>query len=122
MSGETQVFDLAVVASLVGDDPAMIREIVVAYLGELPGMLAQVESAQAGRAAERVTFHAHSIKGVAANLGAARTREAAAELEAAGRAGDLERCAALAPRLRDELAALTRELRRRYPADGREAG
>ena len=120
MAGETPlvVFDEQVVAGMVGDDPDLIRDIVVAYLDELPGMQAALEVAQAGGVAERVVFHAHSIKGVAANLGAGRARQAAADLEAAGRAADLDRCAALGPRLKDELAELTRELRRRFPPEG----
>lgn len=127
MAGETPlvVFDPEVVLRMVGDDLDLVREIVVAYLDQLPGMLTALEAAQVGGVAERVAFHAHSVKGVAANLGAARARQAAAELEAAARAADLGRCAALGPLLKDELAELTRELRRRYPAaanDGAGAG
>lgn len=52
----------------------------------------------------RVADAAHALVGTAATLGAEPLRRAAAALEIAGRAGDLEKVDSLAVHLRDEMA------------------
>ena len=59
---------------------------------------------------DKTAYHAHSIKGAAANLGGLRLQQLAAEIESAARAGDDATVRARAQRLRHELELLTREL------------
>jgi two-component system, sensor histidine kinase len=108
------VFDPSVLAGTLGNDPELIREIVEAYFGTMPQLAADLSAAQRRGSQERVVFCAHSIKGAAANLGAAQLRQVAAEIETAARGSDLALCASLAPRLATALAALERELRERF--------
>jgi HPt (histidine-containing phosphotransfer) domain-containing protein len=112
---QAPVFDPTVLTRMLGDDPELIREIVDAYFEVIPQLTAQLAEARRQSSCEQVAFHAHSIKGAAANLGARQLQQLAAEMEVAARASDLARCEALGPGLIDALAALERELRTRFP-------
>jgi HPt (histidine-containing phosphotransfer) domain-containing protein len=114
----TPTFDPAVLSGIFGDDPELQREVVEVYLESIPRSAGALVAALQAEDWEQVSFHAHSLKGSAANLGAARVRFVAAELEVGSRHQEGTRCHRLRDPLEQELARLDAELRRRYPGVG----
>ncbi len=86
----SQLFDrAALLARLMGDDE-LVDEVVDIYLEDIPTRIEALrECLEAGDAAgaER---QAHTIKGASANVGSDALRDLAADLERAGKKGDLE--------------------------------
>lgn len=105
-----QVFDRGVLERLFGYDREVIQELVQGYLETIPEMVGELEGALGAKDLDKTAYHAHSIKGAAANLGGLRLQQLAAEIEGAARAADDATCRARASRLRQELELLTREL------------
>lgn len=73
--------DLAVALHWVGGDRGLLLELVGIFVDEAPGRLVELQGAAAARDAATVERVAHSLKGSAGILGAARLRAASAELE-----------------------------------------
>jgi PAS domain S-box-containing protein len=80
-------------------DRAFFKELVEAFLLELPGHIQAVEEALAQKNAETMSHCAHAIKGAAANLSMELLADAARELELSARHHDLDDSARLARRL-----------------------
>ena len=90
---ETLVFDRAGMMTRVMDDEELAKEILAAFLEDIPQQIAALRTfLEAGdaRGAER---QAHTIKGASATVGGERLRAVAFEMEKAGRAGDLRAAA-----------------------------
>ncbi len=75
-------------ARLDGDEDAA-QEILAAFRDDLPRQIAALQAALAGGDAAAASRQAHTLKGVAANVGAERLRAVATALETAAQAGDL---------------------------------
>jgi PAS domain S-box-containing protein len=109
-----QLLDPSVALARVGGDAKLLGELVALFRQAYPGWLAEMRTAIANHDAAALKRAAHTLKGSAGTFGAHSTFEAAAQLEALARGGDLagaaEACAALAAileRLDPALAALT---------------
>jgi len=103
---DSSVFDPEALASLIGDDPELVQELVGLFSDEAPRLLDAIRKAVAASDAHAVAHAAHTLKGSAANLGAPRASEAALVLEMIGRSGDLGPAGVACERLEAELARL----------------
>lgn len=81
-----------------------LREIVALFAADLPERIAELEAALPEGNAAKFGRAAHSIKGSAANLGAARLRSAAENLETRARASGLAGIEPLVGQLKAEAA------------------
>lgn len=119
MSPETVVLDPAAVVRLqrLGGDK-LLRQMIRLYLENCQERLSQIDAGLAdGGDLEETRRGAHSLKSSAANVGALRVSEIAAELEEVAGGGDGDRCRSLRPELeqaseaaRERLDALVEEL------------
>jgi CheY-like chemotaxis protein/HPt (histidine-containing phosphotransfer) domain-containing protein len=79
---------LALLKQMAGDGgPGMLRDLLALFRADAPPLQAAMRAAVAGRDAEALRRSAHSLKGVAANLGAKALAALCAELERMGRDG-----------------------------------
>ena len=90
---------------MMGDEE-FAREVAAQFLVELPSLLATLTEGAARKDAESVWKLAHKIKGSAANVGGDALKEAASDLEKAGKAGDLAGFAAGVSELETRAACL----------------
>jgi two-component system, sensor histidine kinase and response regulator len=84
------VLDVASATARLGGDAEILREIMRIFLEESPRMLANIRGALRARDGRALELAAHSLKGSAANLGAARVAVLAAALETMGRESCLQ--------------------------------
>ena len=89
-----------------GGDAEILQEMVAAFFAEYPSLMAEVRDAIAQRDAPRLRLAGHTLKGAAKALAASAVSDAAEQLEAMGRSGDL----AGAPLIGAELAEALRRL------------
>ena len=71
-------------------DQAFLAELIDAYVEESPGLLQEMKNSLAQGDAEGFRRAAHSLKSSSASLGALNFSEFASQMEALGRAQDLE--------------------------------
>ena len=83
--------------------PEFAHSLLSDFAGDLPKRLEQIAGHVREGDAQAAAEAAHSLKGSAGILAATAVREIAAEIEAAGKAGDLARLASLADRLGGEV-------------------
>ncbi len=108
--GSPQVFDRNVALANAGGDPALLLDLIRIFQGENHKILAEIRngvSAGDGRAVER---GAHRMKGSLGTLAARAARDAASELEALGRAGELAQAGSVLSALERALARLDIQL------------
>jgi len=105
-------FDPAEAMRQVGDDPAVLREIMELFIQEAAKLEGELRQGLERRDAKFLERAAHSIKGSCSVFGATATREAAHRLEQLGRAGSLEGAAEALAQLSKETARLTLDLKR----------
>jgi len=105
-------FDLGRALERTGDDQELLTELVDIFTGEAPGLIKDIYDALKSVEADRLTRKAHTLKGSAGNFGAVAVVACAAELETAGREGDLDRAAGLVPELDGRLKELLSEMKR----------
>ena len=86
---ETLVFDRAGMMSRVMEDEDLAKEIVAMFLEDIPQQIATLRSDLESGDARGAERQAHSIKGASATVGGECLRAVAAEMEKAGRDGDL---------------------------------
>ena len=84
---ELPVLDRARLDALAMGDASIVRELVELLLTDAEPLVASLGASVAARERDAVREQAHGLKGIAANVGAARTQRAAAELEVAARDG-----------------------------------
>lgn len=83
------LFDPVVILDRVGGDEELLREITEIFLSEYPELLQEIRDAIRAQDPRRLEHSAHTLKGSVSNFGAAAATEAAFQLEAMGRRGDL---------------------------------
>ncbi len=83
-------FDRADLLARLGNDEQLFTEIVALFLEDAPRQIEAIGLAVDAGNSEDVWKNAHSLKGASANMGAENLRQAASELENAGRAGNLD--------------------------------
>lgn len=97
-------------ANLAGDRE-LYAQVAEVFFEDMPSQLAALEGAMTGRDFPTAQRAAHTIKGMAATIGAERLRLIAYGLEQACKACDATAATASCPLLRDEYAAVAAELR-----------
>ncbi|MHB1358329.1 MAG: PAS domain S-box protein [Rhodocyclaceae bacterium] len=102
--------DVSVLAALVGDDPATLREFLLDFRASAAAIAAELQAACAAGDAAQVGALAHKLKSSARSVGALALGEICAALEAAGKVGDIAAVAALQPGFEQELGAVQASL------------
>jgi len=98
--------NVSVLKALVGDDPAVIPELLRDFRVSAIGIAAELCTAcDAGHASAAVAA-AHKLKSSAGLVGALALAELCDEMEQAGKAGQVEALTALLPRFEAEMAAV----------------
>ncbi|MCX7168433.1 MAG: ATP-binding protein, partial [Rhodocyclales bacterium] len=98
--------DVSVLAALVGDDPATIREFLLDFRTSATSIAAELSAACAAGAAAQAEALAHKLKSSARAVGALALGELCAELEAAGKTGQAAALSGVWPRFEAEMAAV----------------
>ena len=110
--------DLARMRERLGDDEALVADVIRLFLDDYPMRLDAIAAAIQARDPVRLRRAAHALKGSASALSAQGVAEAARALEAIGEAGDLaladHRFAALVAEA-ERLAAALREFQTGKP-------
>jgi len=83
-----QLDELRELAEEMGD-PAFLVRLVDQYLEDAASRMAELQDATSGRDAPALAAAAHALKGGSATMGAKRMAALCADLEAAGRRGEL---------------------------------
>jgi HPt (histidine-containing phosphotransfer) domain-containing protein len=99
-------FDGAALQERVEGDVELLREIIALFLEDSPRLIEDVRAAVAAGDAAGLKRAAHTLKGAAANFGAAPVVAVALELELMGRTGNLSGAAPARDRLEVALCAL----------------
>ena len=95
----TTVFDRAGMMTRLMNDEEFAKEIVTAFLDDIPRQIVMMQNYLEAGDAPAVERQSHSIKGASANLGGEALREIACDIEMAARAGDLNSARTLIPEL-----------------------
>jgi PAS domain S-box-containing protein len=98
--------DVSVLAALVGDDPATIREFLMDFRASATSIAAELATACAAGDTTQATALAHKLKSSARSVGAMALGELCAELEATGNAGQADALPDLIQRFEAEMAAV----------------
>lgn len=85
---ETPVLDREKALSALGGNSDLLDRVNRIFLGQVPALTADLETALADRDIEHLTIAAHTLKGVAARVYARAASEAAAALESHCRSGE----------------------------------
>ena len=101
-TADCALIDENTIQELREEGGGLLSDLVAMFIEEVPGQLAMLDAALAkgDTAAARLT--AHTLKGTAANFGAARMQALASALEMKGRDGSLEGASALFIQLQAE--------------------
>jgi len=106
----SECLDLADLMSRVEDDLDLMHEILNLLMESSPPLLAAIEAAYARHDCQAIESAAHSLRGALQNVGAIPAARTAADLEDAGRGGDLLRAGDLLTCLKLEYAQLKSHL------------
>jgi PAS domain S-box-containing protein len=98
--------DLDAALALADGDPNLLAELMAVLLAEYPGQLATLHSAHQHGDARQLERAAHSLKGALGTVGVTRAHGLAQQLEAHGRADQLEGALSLVQQLDTEMARL----------------
>ena len=97
---------MSVLEGLVGNDPAVISELLRDFRSSSVRIAAELRAAcQVGQMAA-ISAAAHKLKSSARSVGALALGELCAEMEQAGKTGDTAALAVLLPRFEAEMAAV----------------
>jgi two-component system, sensor histidine kinase and response regulator len=105
--------DLNVLAALVGTDPAVIDEVLDAFLESSAQTSLELSQGIASGSARAVSGAAHKLKAAARSIGANQLAALCVEIEQAAEANRVDAQVALLPRFVVELEAVCRFLRSR---------
>ena len=110
VTSKAPVIDYADTMKRLGNDAELFREFVGFYDEDSRAILTQIEKAVESSDAGQLLHAAHSLKGLAANLGALRVVAAAFSLETTGKSGTVNGSTDALTRLRHEMARLDQSL------------
>lgn len=108
------VFDIDVAMENVGGKPQILDELAKVILEETPLLMERIRTAVAGLDQEDLRIAAHTLRGSANILGASAASDAAANMESAGRNGDLENVEQLHVELRYQIETLMGALEKQF--------
>ena len=106
----TAPVDVGVLKALVGDDPAVIRELLHDFRLSAAERAAELRSACAAGQATATGAAAHKLKSSARSVGALALGELCDAMEQAGKTGQVEALTVLLPRFEAEMAAVNEYL------------
>ena len=98
--------DVSVLKTLVGGDPAVIRELLHDFRISAAKTAAELRAACENGQAAQTGALAHKLKSSARSVGALALGELCVEIEQAGKAGQVDALTALLPRFEAEMAAV----------------
>ncbi|MCK4761557.1 MAG: response regulator [Candidatus Aminicenantes bacterium] len=98
-----EIFDKEGLIERVMGDEAFAVEILEECFDELPQLVASLKEASANADAGEIKLYSHTIKGVAANVGAMALQKSAARIESAARTEDIEKASSLLPQVEKDL-------------------
>jgi PAS domain S-box-containing protein len=104
--GTPVAVDVNVLKALIGDDETLIREFLHDFRISAAKIAAELRTASAAGQAAAAGAAAHKLKSSARSVGALALGELCAEMEKAGKAGNIEALAVLLPRFEQELASV----------------
>jgi len=107
---QPDTLDISVLAALVGDDPATLREFLIDFRASATTIATELSVACAAGDAARAGALAHKLKSSARSVGALALGEICAAMEAAGQVGDQAALAALWPEFAQEMATVKTHL------------
>ena len=96
--------DVSVLVGLVGNDPLVIHELLQDFRGSAAKIAAELQAACAAGQATAADAAAHKLKSSAYSVGALALGELCAEIEQAGKTGQVDALIVLLPRFEAELA------------------
>ena len=99
-------FDLQASLVRLGGSHELFQSLAQFFLEDCPGLLQQLHTGLDRGDAPQIERAGHSVKGLAANFGAADAVQAASIVEEFGRSGDLVASRSALPRLETELQRL----------------
>lgn len=105
-----KMLDRKLAMDRVGGDEILLKEVARLFLDDCPRALHNLNDAIAAGDAKRLEREAHSLKGAVATFGADPVTQAASELEALGKQGDLQAASVGLQRLQEALDILKPEL------------
>ncbi len=94
------------------NDPEFLAEIAVMFVEDAAVELNGLQTAIAAGDPEQIRFHAHTLKGMAGNLGGEELHLACLEAETAGRNGDIAAASTALLRIQSALSSFNEELKR----------
>jgi signal transduction histidine kinase/CheY-like chemotaxis protein/HPt (histidine-containing phosphotransfer) domain-containing protein len=106
MPEKNEVFDKEDLYQRLSGDEVIIKKICVIFKDEAATHMAKLRDALAADNAGEVEILAHTIKGMAANLGGTRAKNEAMRMELAARKLDLSKAHSVYPQLDREITAL----------------
>jgi len=112
------VLDLGAALSWLNDDTELLARVAGAFLQQSPEQMAEIREAARSSDAETLERAAHGLKGSAANFGAEPLRQAAYDVEQAGRAGLLDAIGQLLGTLEAELGRATEAIQALCTGEG----
>ena len=98
------------------DDEDLVKTAINGYLQDIPNRISALETALKNHDAVAVVREAHTIKGMAANVGGEALRQTAYELEKAGRAGDSNSVTSGLEELKKQVSCLNEAIKLTYAA------
>jgi len=101
-----EVFDIAVLHELLGNNIDQIREITLAFITDSAEQLSLLQTAIEADDVKQAAAISHRFKGSSASIGGNELARVAKNMETLGKAGDLERLTALMPELQESLKQL----------------
>ena len=102
--------DVGVLEKLVGNDPAVIRGFLQDFRASAARIASELRAACAAGEAKAAGASAHKLKSSARAVGALALGELCAEMEQAGKAGQIETLAVALPRFETEMTAVEQYL------------
>lgn len=103
---EAELFDLDGTMQRLGGNRSLLADLIQLYDEDSPQLLDRIDMGVKSLRCDEVRRAAHSLRGLAANFGAAKLAEPLFRLEAAASQGHLEDAAALAVQIRNESGRL----------------
>jgi HPt (histidine-containing phosphotransfer) domain-containing protein len=98
--------DVEAALERLGDDRELLAMALSTFIESMPELLGQIREALAASDAERLQLSAHTLKGAAANVGAAQASGVACQLERMGSEGRLADAGPLVRHLEGHLDSL----------------
>jgi HPt (histidine-containing phosphotransfer) domain-containing protein len=84
------VVDLSALQSLIGDDPAMIKEVLRDFVDPSLQIIQEIKAACSANSAEQAGLAAHKLKSAARSIGANALADLCFVLEQAGKSEDMD--------------------------------